>query len=92
MEDVKAYGEKRFIAELLAVKDGKAIPNEMRKAFRPIRAEAHLNGAWLVIRESTRFQSGIYVDEKSVDGWGGSGMEVTRWSDRICWTREKNRP
>jgi hypothetical protein len=61
------------------------------QSFRPLRIESHLNGAWLVYQESGPYEAGVYVDRKSLDGWGGSGMEVTRWSNRIAWTREKIR-
>ncbi len=91
MEDVRKYEEERFISDLLAVRNGKKIPKEMHDLFKPIRAEAHLNGAWLVIQKSSRYESGIYVDQKSIHSWGGSGMEVTPWSDKIGWSKEKIR-
>ncbi len=89
MEDVRKYGEERFISDLLAVRSGKKIPKEMQELFKPIRAEAHLNGAWIVIKKSSSYESGIYVDQKSIHSWGGSGMEVTPWSGKIGWSKEK---
>ncbi len=91
MDDVRAYGEKRFIAEVLAVADGQPPASTLLAAFRPLRIEPHLNGAWLVYRESSRYVEGIYVDKISVDDWGGSGMDVTKWNTQIAWSKEKIR-
>jgi hypothetical protein len=90
-QDVRNYGEEKFIREMLAVADGIPAPQALKEAFRPIRAEPHLNGAWLLMIESSRYQQGIYVDRKSLDGWGGSGMEVTAWSTQLGWSKEKIR-
>jgi hypothetical protein len=91
MQDIRTYGEQKFINDVLAVAEGKPVPNALLTTFRPLRVEPHLGGAWLVYRDSGRHQAGIYVDRTSVDGWGGSGMEITRWSDRIGWSEEKVR-
>ena len=91
MDDIRAYGEQRFIDDVLVVADGKPAPTNLLTTFRPLRVEPHLGGAWLVYKDSERYEEGIYVDRKSVDGWGGSGMEVTRWSDKIGWSKEKVR-
>lgn len=91
MQDVRAYGEQRFIDDVLAVADGKPASQTLLTAFRPLRIEPHLNGAWLLYSDSARYQAGIYVDRKSLDNWAGSGMDVTRWSDRIGWTEEEIR-
>ena len=91
MDDICTYGEQRFIDEVLAVADGKSPSEELMQAFSPLRIESHLNGAWLVYKESSRYQAGVYVDRKTIEGWGGSGMEVSPWSERIAWTREKIR-
>ena len=91
MHDIRSYGEQRFIDDVLAVAEGKAASKALLTAFRPLRVEPHLGGAWLVYKDSGRYQAGIYVDKKSADGWGGSGMELTRWSDRIGWSNEKVR-
>lgn len=91
MRDVRAYGEQRFISDVLAVAEGKPASKELLTAFRPLRVEPHLGGAWLVFQDSGRYQAGIYVDKTSLDGWGGSGMEITRWTDRIGWSKEKIR-
>ena len=91
MADIREYGEQRFIDEVIAVADGEEPSAHLIQAFRPLRVEAHLNGAWLVYRESSRYVSGVYVDRESLDDWGGSGMAVTRWSNTIAWTREKIR-
>ena len=91
MRDIRSYGEQKFIDDVLAVAEGKPTPKTLLTTFRPLRVEAHLSGAWLVYRDSERYQAGIYVDRKSLDGWGGSGMEITRWSDRIGWSKEKVR-
>ncbi len=91
MKDIRDYGEERFITEVLAVADGQAPSPALISKFRPLRIEPHLNGAWLVYRESGRYEEGIYVDKVSVDDWGGSGMEVTKWTSRIAWSKEKIR-
>jgi len=91
MDDVRAYGEERFIAEVLAVADGQPPTSALLAAFRPLRIEPHLNGAWLVYRESSCYAEGIYVDKSSVDDWGGSGMEVAKWTTQIAWSKEKIR-
>lgn len=91
MQDIRFYREQRFIAEVLAVADGKPAAESLFGAFRPLRVEPHLSGAWLVYRDSERYQAGIYVDRKSLDGWGGSGMETTRWAEQIGWSEEKIR-
>ena len=91
MEDIRSYGEQKFIDEVLAVAEGKPTPQSLVTAFRPLRIEPHLGGAWLVYRDSARYEAGIYVDRKSIDGWGGSGMDVTRWSDKIGWSEEEVR-
>jgi hypothetical protein len=91
MQDIRSYGEQKFIDDVLAVGEGKAAPQTLLTAFRPLRVEPHLGGAWLVYRDSDQYQAGIYVDRKSVDGWGGSGMDVTRWSDKIAWSEERVR-
>lgn len=91
IQDIRSYGEQRFVDDVLAVADGKPAPTALLTAFRPLRVEPHLGGAWLVYSDSGRYQAGIYVDRKSVDGWGGSGMEIARWSEKIGWSREKVR-
>lgn len=88
MQDISAYGEQKFIDEVLAVAEGKPASKSLLATFRPLRVEAHLGGAWLVYKDSNSYQAGIYVDRKSVDGWGGSGMDLTRWSERIGWSEE----
>jgi hypothetical protein len=90
-QDIRSYGEQKFIDEVLAVADGRPAPKTLLTAFRPLRIERHLGGAWLIYKDSARYQAGIYVDRKSLDGWGGSGMEITRWSDKIGWSEEKIR-
>ena len=90
-QDVVKYGENQFVDDVLAVADGKPIPERLTGAFHPIRIEPHLNGAWLVFEKSSRYEAGIYVDRKSIGGWGGSGMEVTPWSEKIAWSEEKIR-
>ena len=91
MQDIRSYGEQKFIDDVLAVADGKPAAKALLTAFRPLRVEPHLGGAWLIYKDSVRYQAGIYVDRKSLDGWGGSGMEITRWSDKIGWSEEKVR-
>ena len=91
MHNIRSYGEQRFVDEVLAVADGKQPPNSLLTTFKPLRVEPHLGGAWLVYKDSGGYQEGIYVDKTSVDGWGGSGMEITRWSGRIGWSKEKVR-
>jgi hypothetical protein len=91
MQDIRSYGEQKFIDEVLAVANGRPAPQTLLTAFQPLRVEPHLGGAWLVYRDSERYQAGIYVDRESLDGWGGSGMEITRWSDKIGWSVEKVR-
>lgn len=91
MEEIRSYGEQRFIDDVLAVADGAPVPKALLAAFRPLRVEPHLNGAWLVYKDSERYVEGIYVDRTSLDGWGGSGMDITRWSDKIGWSQEKAR-
>ena len=90
-QDVRDYGEERFIQEMLAVADGKPTPEDLLKAIRPIRIERHLNGAWAIIRENDRYQEGIYVDRTSLENSGGSGMELTPWTKQIGWSKEKIR-
>jgi hypothetical protein len=91
MQDIRAYGEKKLVDEVLAVADGKPAPKTLLTAFHPLRVEPHLGGAWLIYKDTDRYKAGIYVDRKSLDGWGGSGMEIIRWSDKIAWTEEKVR-
>ena len=91
MQDIRFYGEQKFIDDVLAVADGKPAPESLLTAFRPLRVEPHCGGAWLIYKDSDRYQAGIYVDRKSLDCWGGSGMEVTQWSDKIGWSEEKVR-
>ena len=89
-QDVRDYGEERFIHDVLAATVGPP-PAGLVEAFKPIRIEAHLNGAWLVLDESDGYQQGIYVDRESVKGLGGSGMEISPWSKQIGWSKEKIR-
>ena len=91
MDDIRSYGEQRFIDDVLAVAEGKPAPKALLTTFRPLRVEPHLGGAWLVYRDSGCYEAGIYVDRKSVDGWGGSGMEITRWAETIGWSKERIR-
>lgn len=91
MQDIRVYGEQKFIDEVLAVAEGTPPTNTLITAFRPLCVEAHLNGAWLVYKDSGRSKAGIYVDKKSLHGWGGSGMDITPWSDKIGWSEEKVR-
>jgi hypothetical protein len=91
MDDVRTYGEAQFIADVLSVTNGTPIPQHLNDAFRPLRAEPRLGGAWLVIRKSGRYESGIYVDPTGLSGWGGSGMELERWTEQIGWLKEKQR-
>jgi hypothetical protein len=88
MQDIRSYGEQKFTDEVLAVAEGKPAPKSLLTTFRPLRVEPHLGGAWLVYTESGHYQEGIYVDRKSVKGWGGSGMDITPWSERIGWSKE----
>ncbi len=90
-DDVVEYGEEKFIEEVLAVRDGHQISEEMKKEFNVIRAEAHLSGSWLVVKETNSYITGIYVDPEDVSAWGGSGMEVTPWSKQIGLSKEKKR-
>ena len=89
--DIRAYGEKRFIEHMLAVADGMRPSSSLIETFKPIRAEPRLNGAWMLFHKSSRYEAGVYVDRKSLVGWGGSGMEVTPWSSTIAWTKENIR-
>ncbi len=91
MKDICAYGEERFILDVLSVADGSPPPEALLRNFRPLRIEPHLNGVWLVYHTSSRYEEGIYVDKVSVDDLGGSGMEITRWSAQIAWCKEKIR-
>jgi hypothetical protein len=91
IRDVRAYGEERFIADVIAIADGQPPSATLLSEFRPLRVEPCLNGAWLVYRESSSYAEGIYVDKISVEGWGGSGLEVTKWSTRVAWLKAKSR-
>jgi len=91
LKDIRFYGEQRFTAEVLSVADGGQLPEEFLRVFHPLRVEPHLNGAWLVYKSSGRYEEGIYVDRISIEDWGGSGIEVKRWTKNIGWTKEKTR-
>lgn len=91
MHDIRSYGEQRFIDDVLAIADGKQPSTCLLNAFHPLRVEEHLDGAWLVYKDSGGYQEGIYVDRKSLDRWGGSGLEITPWSGKIGWSKEKAR-
>lgn len=91
MKDIQSYGQQKFVADVLSVAEGNPPSEELLRAFQPLRIEPHLNGARLVYKDSGRYEEGIYVDRRSIDGWGGSGMEVTRWAKNIGWTKEKIR-
>ena len=91
MDDVRSYGEEQFIKDVLTVTNGTPAPDRLSEGFRAIRIEPHLRGAWLVVKESPDSATGIYVDIHSVRNWGGSGMEVTIWSDNIALIKEKKR-
>ena len=88
---INRYGETKFVEEMLVVANGGPAPQSLRETFRPIRIEPHLNGAWLVMSEGAGSSSGIYVDRKNVDDWGGSGMDVQRWSQQTAWITENRR-
>lgn len=91
VDDVRKYGEEQFVADVLAVTNGARPPERLIEKFKPLRIEPHLRGAWLIIEESSRYQTGIYVDPESLDGWGGSGMEIAPWTDRIGLSKETRR-
>jgi len=77
MQDIRSYGEQKFIDDVLAVAEGKLAPESLLTRFRPLRVEAHLGGAWLVYAESASYQAGIYVDRKSVMAGAGAA-----WTSR----------
>jgi hypothetical protein len=89
--DIRAYGEERFIREMLAVADGHPANESLRATFNGIRIEQHLNGAWILIKETDRYQQGIYVDRESISNQGGSGIAVSPWTKQIGWVKEKMR-
>ena len=43
MQDVVKYGENQFVDDVLAVADGKPIPERLTRAFHAIRIEPHLD-------------------------------------------------
>ena len=91
MDDVRSYGEDQFIADVLSVTNGTPAPDRLITEFHAIRIEPHLGGAWVVTKESSDSVTGIYVDSHSVRCWGGSGMELTIWSENIALSKEKKR-
>ena len=91
MDDVRSYGEHQFIADVLSVTNGTSAPDRLITEFHAIRIEPHLGGAWVVTKDSSDSVTGIYVDSHSVRRWGGSGMDLTIWSENIALSKEKKR-
>ena len=91
MDDVRSYGEQQFIADVLSVTNGTPAPDRLITEFHAIRIEPHLGGAWLVTKDSSDSVTGIYVDSHSVRHWGGSGVDLTIWSENIALSKEKKR-
>ena len=91
MDDVRSYGEHQFIADVLSVTNGSPAPDRLITEFHAIRIEPHLGGAWVVTKDSSDSVTGIYVDSHSVRRWGGSGMDLTIWSENIALSKEKKR-
>src|SRR5687768_6604861 len=85
--DIVAFGEQRFITNVLQFRKSQKVPEVIQKEFSPERVEKHLNGVLLVFSESERSIEGIYVDESDVAGWGGSGLDVEPWFSQVAWVR-----
>ena len=88
---VEKYGFDRFAVDVLAFERSGSLPAKIKSNFGMIRTEAHLNGVLLVYVGTDRKKEGIYVDRLSLDGWGGSGLEIEPWSKQIAWIKEKKR-
>jgi hypothetical protein len=90
-KDVEKYGYEKFSRQVLSFQETKRLDPEIISEFNPIEAREYLNGVLLVYSESGRYMEGIYVDQESVDRWGGSGLSVTTWFKKIGWIEIKKR-
>jgi hypothetical protein len=90
-KDVEQYGYEKFSRQVLSFQETKRLDPEIILEFDPIEAREYLNGVLLVYSESGRYVEGIYVDQKSLDGWGGSGLSITEWFKNVGWIEIKKR-
>jgi hypothetical protein len=90
-KDVEKYGYEKFSRQVLSFQETRRLGPEIISVFNPKEARIYLNGVLLVYSESGRYIKGIYVDQESVDGWGGSGLSVTPWFKNIGWIEIKKR-
>ena len=63
----------------------------INEELNPLSVEPYLTGVLFVYSKSDQYRSGVYVDEMSLDDWGGSGFEINPWNDRAGWVKIKTR-
>ncbi|MGD9031930.1 MAG: hypothetical protein PVJ69_06785 [Desulfobacteraceae bacterium] len=90
-KDVEKYGYEKFSRQVLSYQETKSLNPEIISVFNPKEARIYLNGVLLVYSKSGRYIKGIYVDQESIDGWGGSGLSITPWFENIGWVEIKKR-
>lgn len=90
-KDVEKYGYEKFSRQVLSFQETNRLDPEIISVFKPKEAREYLNGVLLVYSESGRYVEGIYVDQKSLDGWGGSGLSITEWFKNVGWIEIKKR-
>ncbi len=90
-KDVEKYGYEKFSSQVLSFKETNRLNPRIIAVFNPKEARETLNGVLLVYSESERYIEGIYVDQESLDGLGGSGLSVTAWFKNVGWIEIKKR-
>lgn len=78
-------------AEDFVDNDSEQALKRINDQLAPDRVISYLNGYLFVYEESGRYQSGVYIDSESIDAWGGSGLEITKWNERAGWVKIKIR-
>ena len=88
---VEAYGSARFARDVLEYRETGKLHEAIQGRFKPDSVSTYLRGVLLIYSDTEHYREGIYVDEDSVEGWGGSGMAITKWHKKIGWVRIKKR-
>ena len=88
---VKAYGAEEFAVEVLEFLESGELSKGVQEEFEPIAVTSYLTGVLLVFSDTGNYREGIYVDRGTLEGWGGSGLEITEWHENIGWARIKKR-
>ena len=87
---INEYGFEKFSSEALTFRETGKLPKTISVLSKSDQAENYLNGVLIIISESERTKEGIFV-APNISGFGGSGLEITPWSDNVSWVEIKKR-